>query len=214
LASHVGENVEARYRWLSMSASSPARANATYEALQALPDDVRAELVAGAIEVSPSPTPEHGRAQRTLGHLIGGPFDDDDDRGGHGGWWIIPEVDIRLSPHDVVRPDLAGWRRERLPNPWGRLPIEVVPDWICEIVSTNNAAHDRVTKRRLYAAHGLPYYWLVDPTARTLEALKLDAHAWVELGVWGDGDVACIDPFAAVELEIGRLFPPRVSASG
>jgi Uma2 family endonuclease len=71
-----------------------------------------------------------------------------------------------------------------------------------------------VTKRRLYAAHGLPYYWLVDPTARTLEALKLDAHAWVELGVWGDGDLACIDPFAAVELEIGRLFPPRMSASG
>jgi Uma2 family endonuclease len=126
-----------------MSGSSPARTNATYDALRALPDDVRAELLAGTIEISPSPTPEHGRAQRTLGHLIGGPFDDDDDRGGHGGWWIIPEVDIRLSPHDVVRPDLAGWRRERLPNPWGKLPIEVVPDWICEIVSARNAAHDR-----------------------------------------------------------------------
>jgi Uma2 family endonuclease len=197
-----------------MSGSSHARTAATYDALQALPDDVRAELLAGVIEVSPSPSPEHGRAQRTLGHLIGGPFDDDDDRGGHGGWWIIPEVDVRLSPHDVVRPDLAGWRRERLPNPWGRLPIEIVPDWICEIVSPFNAAHDRVTKRRLYAAHGLPYYWLVDPTARTLEALEPEAQVWVELGVWGDGDLASIDPFAAVELEVGRLFPPRVDEAG
>ena len=186
---------------------------ATYEALRELPDEVRAELVEGVIEVSPSPSPEHGRAQRTLGHLIGGPFDDDDDRGGHGGWWIIPEVDVRLSAHDVVRPDLSGWRRSRLPDPWGRLPIDVVPDWICEIVSPHNAAHDRVTKRRLYATHGVAYYWLLDLAARTLEALRLEGEVWIELGVWGDADVAAIDPFAAVELEIARLFPPRAKAA-
>ena len=67
------------------------------------------------------------------------------------------------------------------------------------------------TKRRLYAAHGVPYYWLLDPVARTLEALRLDDGVWIELGVWGDGDLACIDPFAVVELEIGRLFPPLLS---
>ncbi len=187
-------------------------APATYAALQRLPDELRAELIAGSIELAPSPRPEHGRAQRTLGHLIGGPFDDDDDRGGHGGWWILPEVDVQLSPHDVVRPDLSGWRRERLPDPWGKLPITVLPDWVCEIVSPSNAAHDRVTKRRLYAADALPYYWLVDPLARTLEALRLDAGVWIELGVWGDGDVARIEPFAAIELEVGRLFPPRPAA--
>lgn len=185
-----------------------AAAKASYDALLGLPEHTRAEVIDGALEFAPSPSPEHGRAQRTLGHLIGGPFDDDDDRGGHGGWWLIPEVDVRLGAHDIVRPDLAGWRRERLPDPWGNQPIDVVPDWVCEIISPSNAAHDRVTKRRLYAASGVPYYWLVDPGARTLESLRLDGGTWVELGVWGDGDVARIDPFAAVELEIGRLFPP------
>jgi Uma2 family endonuclease len=184
------------------------RAKATYEALLALPEGARAELVDGSLEFAPSPTPEHGRAQRTLGSLIGGPFDDDDDRGGHGGWWILLEVDVRLGTHDVVRPDLAGWRRERLPDPWGRLPVEVRPAWIGEIISPSNAAHDRVTKRRLYADSGVPHYWLVDPAARTLEALRLQDGVWIELGVWGDGDRARIDPFAAVELEVGRLFPP------
>ncbi len=185
-----------------------ARAKATYEALRALPEQVRAEVIDGSVELSPSPSPEHGRAQRALGHFIGGPFDDDDDRGGHGGWWILPEVDVRLDVHDIVRPDLAGWRRARLPSPWGQRPLEIVPDWICEIVSPSNAAHDRVTKRRLYARHGVPHYWLLDPLARTLEALHLDRGVWVELGVWGEGDVARIEPFAAVELDVGRLFPP------
>lgn len=131
-----------------------------------------------------------------------------DDRGGQGGWWIIPEIDVRLGTHDIVRPDVAGWRRERLPSPWGKRPIDVVPDSICEIISPHNVAHDRVIKRRLYAGAGVPHYWLLDPLARTLEALRLDAGLWIELGVWGDGDVARIEPFAAIELEIGRLFPP------
>lgn len=68
-------------------------AKATYDALLGLPEHARAEVIDGVVEHSPSPSPEHGRAQRTLGHLIGGPFDDDDDRGGQGGWWIIPEID-------------------------------------------------------------------------------------------------------------------------
>src|SRR5690554_5663769 len=161
-----------------------AAAKATYDALLELPEGRRAEVIDGALEFAPSPSPEHGRAQRTLGHLIGGPFDDDDDRGGHGGWWLIPEVDVRLGAHDIVRPDLAGWRRERLPDPWGKQTIDVVPDWVCEIISPSNAAHDRVTKRRLYAVSSVPYYWLVDPGARTLEALRLDGGVWIELGVW------------------------------
>lgn len=191
-----------------------AAAKATYETLQGLPEDVRAEIVGGQVVVAPSPLPERGRAQRAIGRFIGGPFDDDDTRGGYGGWWILPEVDVRLGSHDIVRPDVSGWRRERLPSPWGQRPIEVVPDWVCEIVSPSNAAHDRVTKRRLYARHGIPHYWLVDPVARTLEALRLDGGAWLELGVFGDQDLAHIEPFAAVELDVGRLFPPSAGSEG
>ena len=148
--------------------------------------------------------------QRSLGGFIGKPYDDDDGHGGPGGWWILTEVDVQLAAHRVVRPDVAGWRRERFPDPRGQRPVLVVPDWICEVVSPAKPAHDRVTKRRLYAAHGVPFYWIVDPEERTLEALRLDvdAHEWREVGAYGDDDVARIAPFEAVELEVGRLFFP------
>jgi len=189
----------------------PVRTPATYDALLALPEGVRAEIVDGALVTPPAPLPRHSLAQRAASRFIGGPFDDDDGRGGPGGWWILLEVDVRLGPHDVVRPDLAGWRRERLPAPWDQRPIDAVPDWICEIVSPSNAAHDRVTKRRLYATHAVPYYWIIDPGARTVEALRFDAaaNAWVEVGSYDDASLARIAPFEAIELEVGRLFPPK-----
>lgn len=185
-----------------------AKKPATYEDLLAYPEDVRAEIVAGEIRVLPSPRPRHSRAQRTLGRYVGGPYDDDDGRGGPGGWWILLEVDVRLSEHDIVRPDVSGWRRERLPEPWDVRPIDVAPDWVSEVLSPSNAKHDRLVKRRLYAKHGVPYYWLVDPGARTLEALPLVDGSWHEIGVYGDGDVVRIEPFADIELDVGRLFPP------
>lgn len=182
---------------------------ATYEDLLALPEGARGEIVAGELQLSPSPRPRHSRTQRALSGFIGQPFDDDDGRGGPGGWWILTEVDVRLSPHDIVRPDLAGWRRDRLgADPWDVVPIDVIPDWICEVLSPSNAAHDRVTKRRLYARHRVPHYWLVDPQTRTLEALRLESELWVETGSWGEGDVARVEPFDAIELDIGRLFVP------
>jgi Uma2 family endonuclease len=187
---------------------STARKLATYEDLLSLPEDVRAEIVGGEITSMPAPAPRHQRAQRTLGSLIGRPFDDDHGRGGPGGWWILPDVDVSFSAQHVYRPDLSGWRRERLPRPWDARPIDVVPDWICEVISPSNTAHDRVRKRRIYARFGVRHYWLVDPLARTLEALRLDGEVWTEIGTYGDGDVARIAPFDAVELEVSQLFPP------
>ncbi|MCA9607446.1 MAG: Uma2 family endonuclease [Myxococcales bacterium] len=192
----------------------PAKRRATFEDLLSLPEEARAEVLAGTIVTSPAPLPRHSRAQGALRRYIGGPFDDDDGFGGPGGWWILLEVDVRLGPHDVVRPDLAGWRRERLPVPWDVRPIDVRPDWVCEILSPTNAATDRVTKRRLYADHGVPFYWLVDPRERTLEALRLEDRRWVEVGSYDDSAVARIEPFEAIELEVGRLFPPVEAEAG
>jgi Uma2 family endonuclease len=189
---------------------NPAHKLATFEDLAALPDDDRAEIIDGAIVTPPPPFPEHGRVQRSLGAFIGKPFDDDDGRGGPGGWWILTEVDVQLAEHHVVRPDLAGWRRERLPRPWGQRPVVTAPDWVCEVVSPSKPAYDRVRKRRIYAAHAVPFYWILDPAARTLEALRLDTALgeWREVGAYDDDSVARIAPFEAVELEVGRLFPP------
>jgi Uma2 family endonuclease len=182
---------------------------ATYADLLALPSDLRAEILAGEVVTAPAPLPRHSHVQRSTGRFIGGPFQDDDGRGGPGGWWIFVEVDIALGRHDIVRPDLSGWRKERLPKPGSVRPIEVAPDWVCEILSPATAARDRVHKRNLYARASVPYYWLIDPAARVLEALSLRDGAWLELGVYGDESTARIAPFDAIELEIGRLFLPR-----
>src|SRR5690349_16010734 len=116
------------------------RKPATYADLLSLPDDTRAEIIAGTIMTMPAPLPRHSRVQRVLSRLVGGPFDDDDGAGGPGGWWILLEVDVELDVHDVVRPDLFGWRRERLADPWDTRPIAVSPDWICEVLSPSTTA--------------------------------------------------------------------------
>ena len=188
---------------------------AVYEDLLHLSEDARAEIVNGQIIVQPAPLPRHSRAQRSLGRFVGGPYDDDDGVGGPGGWWIFVEVDVRLAPHDIVRPDLAGWRRERLPKPGTIRPIDIAPDWICEVLSPSTATLDRVTKRALYARHGVKHYWIGDPEARTLEALELNDGRWLELGAWAAGSAARIAPFADIEIELQRLFlPPEADPDG
>ena len=185
---------------------------ATYDELLALPDGERGEIVRGSLVLAPAPLPRHSKVQGALRRFIGGAFDDDDGRGGPGGWWVLLEVDVRLGRHDIVRPDLAGWRRERLLDPWDLRPIDVVPDWVCEITSPSNARHDRVTKARLYLEAKAPFLWLIDPDTRVLEALVREGERWVEAGRFSDGDVVRIPPFEAIELEVSRIFPPMPAA--
>lgn len=187
----------------------PARRLLTYEDLLQLPEGERGEIVRGSLMVAPAPLPRHGRIQRAIGARIGTPFDDDDGSGGPGGWWIIPEVEIRFDAHEIFRADLAGWLRPRLPDPWDQRPIDVVPDWVCEILSPSNAAHDRVTKKQAYASAGVPFYWIVDPQEHTLEAFALRDGRWVDVGAFDRTATARIQPFDAIELSVGRVFPPN-----
>ncbi len=207
--------------------TEPARKVYTYEDILALDEKLHAELLDGMIYIdgvplgsvvptvgmAPAQLPRHAKSQRVLGKIIGGPFDDDHGDGGPGGWWIFIEVDVLLAS-GTVRPDLSGWRRERLPQPDVR-PIATRPDWVCEIISPTSIRQDRVAKRRAYAKAGIPHYWIVDPDARTLEALELQSDRWLEVGTWSEGDVARIAPFEPVEVPVGRLFlPPETRPEG
>jgi Uma2 family endonuclease len=189
--------------------AKPAANLATYADLLVLPEGTKAEVLAGEIVSAPAPLPRHSKAQGAARRFLGGPFDDDDGRGGPGGWWIFVEVDVALGDHDIVRPDLSGWRRDRLLRPGATRPIAVVPDWVCEVVSPSTAARDRVTKRNLYARTGVAHYWLIDPEARVVEALALRDGRWFEVGAYDDAATARIPPFEAIELEVGRLFLAR-----
>ena len=185
--------------------SSPARALATYRDLLALADDVRAEILGGRIVTAPAPLPKHSKVQRALGSFVGRPFDDDDGYGGPGGWWIFVEVDVELGPHDVVRPDLAGWRRERLPEPGDRRPIDVAPNWVCEILSTNRR-NDLVRKKRVYHRHEVAHYWILDPHEETLSVLRWHPDGYTEVLVADRHERVRAEPFADVELTLAVLF--------
>lgn len=191
---------------MSVTIDFPSRA--TYASLLTLPEGVRAEVLNGKLNTLPAPMPRHANVQRVLSRRIGGPFHDDHGLGGPGGWWIFLEVDVRFTPHDIVRPDLSGWLRTRLASPDQR-PIDVVPDWCCEIVSPSSVRIDRVLKRRLYAEAGVKHYWIIDPDTRTLEALELRDGLWVELGVYDETNTASIAPFIEAELVIDQLFLPK-----
>ena len=132
------------------------------------------------------------------------PFDK--GRGGPGGWWILFEPEVHLGPNVLV-PDLAGWRRKRMPAfpdvPW----TDLAPDWACEVLSPGTRAVDLTAKRRIYAAASVAHLWLVDPEARTFEAFALRDGAWTLIAALKDDDQVRVAPFDAVALPLSALWP-------
>lgn len=182
-----------------------ARALVSYEDIASLPEGENVEIVGGAVAFAPRPTLAHGIARAAISWSVGGPYAFSEEPGG---WWIVVEPEVELSQHDVYIPDLAGWRRSRVPTLPDRRPVRVAPDWVCEVSSPSTGRNDRVRKADGYLRGGVPHYWIVDLESRTLEAREARGGAWVRLGAWTEDDAPRIPPFDAVELRIGRLFPP------
>jgi len=180
---------------------------ATYEDLVKLPDNLVAEIIGGELHASPRPAPPHARAGSTLGVVLGGPFDF--GRGGPGGWWLFDEPELHLGA-DVLVPDLAGWKRERMPHQPDTAYFALAPDWVCEILSPSTAKVDRVRKLAIYAREAVAHAWLIDPVLQTLEVLRLDSGRWVILGTHAGNDVVRAEPFAEIDLELALLWsePP------
>ena len=176
-----------------------------YDQLVGLPEGLTGEIINGQLRTHPRPAWPHLRVESILNRRLGRAYDDGDD--GPGGWWIldVPEVHFVLDT-EVTVPDLAGWRRERLPIPPEGHKITTVPDWICEVFSPSTKSTDREEKMPLYARHGVRHAWLVDPNARTLEAYRLDAGSWAPLGMFRDDDRVCVAPFDAVSIHLAELW--------
>jgi hypothetical protein len=180
------------------------RRPATYQDVLDAPDTMVAELIEGALHLHPRPALPHARASSSLGVRIGGPFDS--GPAGPGGWWILDEPELHLGGNVLV-PDLASWRRERLPALPDAAWIELAPDWVCEVLSPGTRTVDRTDKRRLYAAVGVPFLWLVDPPARTLEAFALRDGAWTLIAALKDDEEVRVAPFDAVAFPLSVLWP-------
>lgn len=184
----------------------PTRRKASLDDFGAIPEVTRFhELIAGDLIEKAAPSGEHGDAQAGIVVAVRGPFQRGAGSGGPGGWWILTEVEVRLGD-DIVRPDVVGWRRETCPERPIGFPVLQRPDWICEIVSPNHAAHDTVTKLRLYHRNKIAFYWLIDPRDSTLTAMRWGEEGYITVAKAARGEVVRAPPFEAVEIAVGTLF--------
>ncbi len=177
-----------------------------YEQLLALPENQVGEIIGGQLYVQQNrPSGPQIAAAGAINSILGLPFHRGQE--GPGGWWILPEPEIHfIRDTEVAVPDLAGWRRERMPTIPRDHRFEIVPDWVCEILSPSTAQKDRTLKLPLYARYGVAHAWLVDPQARTLEAFELRDSQWVLLGAIGEDAPVCFPPFAAITFSLADLW--------
>lgn len=186
-----------------MAQPDRSRRPATYDDLLQVPDHLVAEIIDGELYTTPRPAPRHADAGSGLVGALRGPFDR--GRGGPGGWRILAEPELHLES-DIVVPDVAAWRRERLLHLPEEAYFSTAPDWVCEILSPSTAAIDRVKKLRIYAREGVSHAWYADPIAQTLEVLRLQSGRWTIFSTWSGPDVIRAEPFDAIELDLTLLW--------
>ncbi len=184
--------------------AEPAARTATYADILSAPPRLVAELIDGALVTHPRPVPRHAAAALSLGGELAGPYQK--GRGGPGGWVFLVEPELHFGLNVVV-PDLAGWRRERLNTLPKTAWIETPPDWVCEVLSPATEYFGRGPKRRIYADAGVPHLWLVDPRVQVLEGLQLTAGQWLLTRTVAGADPVALPPFTASPFSLGLLWP-------
>ena len=186
------------------AARKPLERPATYRDVLDAPAHMVAEVVEGTLHTHPRPAMPHALASSSLGDELSSPFQK--GRGGPGGWWIIDEPELHLG-EDILVPDLAGWRRERMPDFPDTAFVTLAPDWVCEVLSRSTRDLDRHGKRPVYAREGVRHLWFIDPAARDLEAFELRDGEWVLIATARNDDPVSIPPFEAVSFPLDALWP-------
>jgi Uma2 family endonuclease len=186
--------------------TAPARRRATYEDVLRAPPNMVAEVIYGVLHTQPRPAFRHAGASSLLGYQITGPYRM--GIGGPGGWVILDEPELHLgSEPDIVVPDLAGWRRERLADlPEDAAWTAIAPDWTCEVLSPSTQGIDRAEKMEIYLRERVGHAWLLDPLARTLEVYRLGEGIWQRVAVHRDDALVRVEPFDAFELQLALLW--------
>ena len=178
----------------------------TYADLLEVPEHLVAEIIDGELITSPRLAPPHALAGSAITSALFDQFNGPPGGAtGPGGWWVLFAPELHLGD-DVLVPDLAGWRRERMPALPEAAFFEQAPDWVCEIVSPSSGRLDRVRKMPIYAREGVGHLWLVDPIARTLEVYRLEGVRWTVAAGYGGGEAVRAAPFDAVEVDMRRWW--------
>ena len=164
--------------------ASAARKRATYEDVLSAPEHMIAQVIDGELLLHPRPARRHTRVASRIGSSLDGPFDR--GVGGPGGWFILfePELHIGANGRQILVPDVAGWRRSRVPEFDDGAFFDLVPDWVCEVLSPSTASIDRGRKADIYAATGVGHMWLFDTDDCQIEAFENVDGRWLRLGAY------------------------------
>lgn len=185
----------------------PVRTLATVDDLLAIPEDQRFhEIIAGELVRKALASPRHGGAQASLTGVVFRSYNRRPGGRWPGGWWFGTEVEVVFEAHDIYRPDVAGWRRERLAELPEEALITVRPDWVCEILSPSNTRNDLVKKHRVYHRCQVPHYWIVDPMNEILTVHRWTPEAYLIALTAERGERVRAEPFEAIEWPVGVLF--------
>jgi len=188
--------------------AKPQRRRATYQDVLDAPDRMIAEVMGGELVLSPRPAIPHQTATSELG---GDLVTTVGRRGPPDGWIILYEPELHLGAPgdvDILVPDLAGWRRTRLPTPPDAPFITLAPDWVCEVLSPSTELRDRTAKLVIYAREGVGHLWLVSVRTRHVEVYRRDeAGLWTLLMTAQGHATVRLPPFEEVEIGLGRLWP-------
>ena len=185
--------------------NQPALREAQYEDLFDLPDNLIGEILNGQLITQPRPAPKHARASSIIGGELVPSYDQ--GRSGPGGWWILDEPELHLA-RQILVPDLAGWRRERMPSFPEEAYFTLAPDWVCEVLSPGTARTDRVVKMPIYAQQGVQWLWLVEPILHTLEVFRLHEGHWLLEAAWQEADEVRAPPIDGIAYSLGGLWVP------
>ena len=156
------------------------------------------ELNDGHIEVLPMPTEKHQAisvylflALRALMQRVGGTV-------------FYAPLRLRVAEGKFREPDLLLLRSSN--DPRRHNEYWAGADLVVEIVSPDDPARDRVTKRTEYAQAGIPEYWIVDPRDETITVLRLVDTRYEEHGMFGRGTHATSALLADFEVSVDAVL--------
>lgn len=184
-------------------ASKSARYVELWAEREALPPHFMGEIMGGELYAQARPATRHARCAGRLGGDLESAFDR--GRGGPGGWIVLPEPELHWG-EDVLVPDLAGWRKTRMPELLDVPFVELAPNWVCEVLSPSTQARDRRLKLPIYQRESIEHVWLVDPQTKVLEVFRLDGPSYRLVAVHEGDEHIQAEPFEAVRLELGMLW--------
>ena len=180
----------------------PSKQPLTYEEYAVLPEDGRRwELIDGDFEVNPAPSPRHQTVSRRLQFELMRALEEP----GRALVFNAP-IDLILSPHQVLQPDLAIIRSDRQELVTER-GIEGPPDIVVEILSPGTRLLDQRLKKAVYARFSVREYWLVEPVGGQIELYRLASSGDFEIEQRFDRASRLTTPsFSEVNIELARVF--------